>query len=746
VGQVKRTRDVNRAFPWLRNWLIWHDFDSSLGIAFKLRETIKEEKGLVTQSEADYIISASAENPPNLELGLLVPFIPLDERIEEFAFSVRSYNCLKREGHHSFSDLQGLTPDDLREVRNLGGNSLNEILAKLFTLNLEYSDQPVTRMTRTRMNFFGESADPLSDDESEDASTDGLTNVELASLENMGNWLSVSGPIGAFELLRLDSDLIDSLSLSALEQDIDSVRKLISKNQLGKVGIFETFRRASKSHISLIQRRICCKNPETLQKLADEVSVSRERMRQIENALRDEYLNLVKASPQCHYLAECVKKSAAQMMSIEKLRSDFPNLVTYEELGGLSDLDLVIGFEEKVFLVNSLLSIYPEQKLVELVQAVALSNPDVGLLNQSDFLSALSELGDSETLYEFGIRKGLFTLKNGLIYPSRMSLGDLTELVLGAAGSPLDYDELTDLVLVTKSPKSFRNMLFADARFVRTSLTHWGLASWGLDEYTNIRDEIAEVLEEFGEVSLVELAAELSEKYGVSPSSVSAYANAWPFQTINGKVSRTQDTSVIYTRSLAENRDLFRVRGIPVLRVRYGSEQHRGSGTPLGKAAAIVLDLEHGSKREIPMTEQRGSLNISFVSSQPNLGSVRAAAEAVQAQEGDYLLLFLGQNAEVQLLADGEELSLARVSNFFGTEPSSLDDKGLLEMMREFLLLETRDALPAVFSALRAREEFSLEADIRKKVGENEAYNMRVNLRSDSKFKIKSIDSIRKDL
>jgi hypothetical protein len=469
-------------------------------------------------------------------------------------------------------------------------------------------------------------------------------------------------------------------------------------------------------------------------------------MRQIENALRDEYLNLVKSSPQCHYLAESVKKAAARVVSTEKLRADFPNLVSYEELGGLSDLDLVIGFEESIFVVDSLLSIYPEQKLVELVQAVALSSSEVGLLNQSDFLNALSELGDSEVLYNFGLREGLFTHKNGLIYPERICLGDLTELVLGAAGSPMDYDELTDLVLVTKSPKSFRNMLFADARFMRTSMTHWGLSTWELDEYTNIRDEISEVLEEFGEISLVELAAELSEKYGVSPSSVSAYANAWPFQTINGKVSRTQDTSVVYTRSLAENRDLFRVQGNPVLRLRYGSEQKRGSGTPLGKAAAIVLDLEHGSKREIPISGQRGSLNVSFVSSQPNLGSVRVAAESVQAQEGDYLLLIFGKSVDVQLMADGEELSLARVAGFFGLEPSSLDDDVLLEMMREFLLLEKSDTLPAVFSALRAREEFNLEADIRKKVGENEAYDMRINLRSDSRFKIKSIDSIKKDL
>lgn len=746
MGQVKRTRDVNRAFPWLRNWIIWHDFDASLGIAFNLRETIKEEKGLVTRSEADCIISASAKNPPNLELGLLVPFIPLDEVIEELDFSVRSYNCLKREGHNSFKDLQGLTPDALRGIRSLGVSLLFEILEKLFTLNLKYSDHPVTRMTRTRMNLFGEPADSLLDDESQDASTEELTNNELASLENMGHWLSVSGTTGTFELLSLDSAIIDSLSLSALELDMNSVRNLVAKSQFGNVGIFDIFRRASKNHISLIKRRICNKNPETLQKLADEVSVTRERMRQIENALKDDYLSLVKSSPQCHYLAQYINKAAAGMVSIEKLREDFPNLVTYEELGGLSDLDLVISFEENVFVVDSLLSIYPKQKLVDLVQAVALSSSEVGLLTQSDFLNALSELGDSEVLYDFGLREGLFTHKNGLLYPARISLGDLTELVLGAAGTPLHYDELTDLVLLSKSPKSFRNMLFADSRFMRTSLTHWGLSTWELDEYTNIRDEISEVLEEFGEISLLELSAELSEKYGVSPSSVSVYANAWPFQTINGKVSRTQDTSVVYTRSLAENRDLFRVQGNPVLRVRYGSEQQRGSGTPLGKAFAIVLDLEHGSKREIPVSGQRESLNLSFVSSQPNLGSVRVAAEAVQAQEGDYLLLFFGESVDVQLMADGEQLSLARVASFFELEPSSLDDEALLEMMREFLLLEKSDTLPGVFSALRAREEFNLEDDLRKKVGENEAYDMRINLRSDSKFKIKSIDSIKKEL
>ena len=61
----------------------------------------------------------------------------LEMSIEELDLSVRSYNCLKRAGINTVSDLASKTEDDMMKVRNLGRKSLEEVLKKLSDLGLK---------------------------------------------------------------------------------------------------------------------------------------------------------------------------------------------------------------------------------------------------------------------------------------------------------------------------------------------------------------------------------------------------------------------------------------------------------------------------------------------------------------------------------------------------------------------------------------------------------------------------------
>jgi DNA-directed RNA polymerase subunit alpha len=56
--------------------------------------------------------------------------------IEELDFTVRSYNCLKREGVTTVGELVEKTEDDLLEIRNFGQKSIDEVKAKLEELGL----------------------------------------------------------------------------------------------------------------------------------------------------------------------------------------------------------------------------------------------------------------------------------------------------------------------------------------------------------------------------------------------------------------------------------------------------------------------------------------------------------------------------------------------------------------------------------------------------------------------------------
>ena len=61
----------------------------------------------------------------------------LEMTIEELDLSVRSFNCLKRAGIDTVEDLINRTEEDMIKVRNLGRKSLEEVIQKLHSLNLE---------------------------------------------------------------------------------------------------------------------------------------------------------------------------------------------------------------------------------------------------------------------------------------------------------------------------------------------------------------------------------------------------------------------------------------------------------------------------------------------------------------------------------------------------------------------------------------------------------------------------------
>jgi len=64
--------------------------------------------------------------------------------IEDLDLSVRSYNCLKREGVHTVGELVARTESDLLDIRNFGQKSIDEVKIKLHQLGLSLKDSPAS--------------------------------------------------------------------------------------------------------------------------------------------------------------------------------------------------------------------------------------------------------------------------------------------------------------------------------------------------------------------------------------------------------------------------------------------------------------------------------------------------------------------------------------------------------------------------------------------------------------------------
>ena len=78
----------------------------------------------------DELAEADTENENNIE----------DMKIEELDFTVRSYNCLKKAGVNTISDLTSMTYNELLKIKNLGKKSLNEIIDKMKELGYDLDD------------------------------------------------------------------------------------------------------------------------------------------------------------------------------------------------------------------------------------------------------------------------------------------------------------------------------------------------------------------------------------------------------------------------------------------------------------------------------------------------------------------------------------------------------------------------------------------------------------------------------
>lgn len=69
----------------------------------------------------------------------------LETKLEDLGLSVRAYNCLKRAGYNTIEDLVAeLDEKNITNVRNLGKQGVDEVLAKLKSLGVDLNDEILT--------------------------------------------------------------------------------------------------------------------------------------------------------------------------------------------------------------------------------------------------------------------------------------------------------------------------------------------------------------------------------------------------------------------------------------------------------------------------------------------------------------------------------------------------------------------------------------------------------------------------
>jgi DNA-directed RNA polymerase subunit alpha len=100
---------------------------------------------------------------------------PVDEQlaadlalpVEDLQLTVRSYNCLKREGIHTVGELISRSEQDLLDIRNFGAKSIDEVKLKLYEMGLSLKDSaPGFDPSMVLASGFDDDDDSYMEDES----------------------------------------------------------------------------------------------------------------------------------------------------------------------------------------------------------------------------------------------------------------------------------------------------------------------------------------------------------------------------------------------------------------------------------------------------------------------------------------------------------------------------------------------------------------------------------------------------
>ncbi|MDO5533833.1 MAG: DNA-directed RNA polymerase subunit alpha [Propionibacteriaceae bacterium] len=106
--------------------------------------------------------------------GIEIGPSPVDEQyaadlalpVEELKLTMRSYNCLKREGIHTVSELVSRSEQDLLDIRNFGSKSIEEVKLRLHEMGLALKDSAPGFDPMAALGSYDEDAD-FGDDNNE---------------------------------------------------------------------------------------------------------------------------------------------------------------------------------------------------------------------------------------------------------------------------------------------------------------------------------------------------------------------------------------------------------------------------------------------------------------------------------------------------------------------------------------------------------------------------------------------------
>ena len=385
----------------------------------------------------------------------------------------------------------------------------------------------------------------------------------------------------------------------------------------------------------------------TLQEVGDQVGLTRERIRQLDNIMIEDLRSFMQTEPgrAIRWRVDSIRLRLGVAAPVDRAQ----DLLTPPS--GAADYSRLLLF---------FAGPYRKDGDWLLLRSAESQNPTGSILATADQYGRINMAEVREPLRRWGLTDELHLLwltrddrcrivNGGLVRWARRITDHLAHALL-AEHSPMTAEQMLEEAGLVRPVRSVRNALAADERFVRVNQTEWALAEWGHPEFTSIAESIRSLLAERGTLPVSEVVRYLQTTFGTIESSSRAYCYAPAFVIERGEIRlRRPDEPYLYSaQSLPAGRGVFLLAPSRIgLLFKIDQDTMRGSGRALGLTAGQALGVMPNDRLRFE-SDKGHCLTATFPDtsiSGPALGTVRALVEVEDGKPGDFLNLVLDRSA-----------------------------------------------------------------------------------------------------
>ena len=561
--------------------------------------------------------------------------------------------------------IRELTVRDLQDLKGYGRVRVQKLVADAVTHAFDEFEAGDVTADHTANHTADDTANNPFDNTSDfGISWDDTTAPETSVLLD---WLAITGASNRI----LDQAEDKAYVPEAVREQVASLNDRITDILTGAEREIQHITDQDERFPVILNRRLL--DGATLAELGQQFGVSRERVRQLENAL---LAALADAGPNCEILRTGLFHRYAPLALISQLRNEMPGLFTVPDWMSAPLLNLINltgtagaavpqaqwGIDGEWFIVTGF-----EDKFATAVEQLT---DDFGIAPLSELAATLGI--PEEIVREWIAERTMYKIFEGHLFTKVTSVSDRAVALLAHRGKPMHIDDIA-AVITDRNSRGIDGRLALDPRTKRCAPGTWALAQWELEEWTTIADYISRRIDDAvtqgQDGVLLDDVIAGATAFGVSENSVRTFAAGGEFVVEDGYVRKRSDEEMEpIDATPEESRNLYLRDGQWCLLLTINRDHMRGSGSAIPAGIAGMYGLGYGEEKLLP--SRLGDQRIAVGRTNTSMSTISRFVNDMQLAEGERVWVHFGDTFDItRAPAENPDAEgLAALVNAFGLD------------------------------------------------------------------------------